>query len=193
MWRTEPVVWRASRESRRAWAMTPVARAETPPQNFSIGASCMLHWVRSNPPADSWDRPSCLSPATTCAAAVSCEQRSMLGARPNNAGVSDSGRLFISSCISGSPPPVGGVIEVPSSFSCRAKLVSSQCFFSSRNTSQLTPKIIYFDYRKQCFSRSKYPKNMLFNFEKGITVSSAQTLIDNYFWHVHIFFLAPVV
>ena len=44
-----------------------------------------------------------------------------------------------------------------------------RCFFYRRNIAQVTPKIIYFYYLIKIFSGSKYPKNVLFNFEKRST------------------------
>ena len=43
------------------------------------------------------------------------------------------------------------------------------CFFFSRIIGYLTPKIIYFHCLKKIFSGSKYPKLVLFNFEKRST------------------------
>ena len=44
-----------------------------------------------------------------------------------------------------------------------------QCFFFSRNIGYLTLKIIYFHYLLKNKSGSKYPKNILFNFENRST------------------------
>ena len=61
---------------------------------------------------------------------------------------------------------------------CQSRCSCNQWFCISRNTGQITLKIVYFHYLTKNFSGSKYPKHLLFSFENRSTGCNVLKCLD---------------